>query len=339
MFEQVLQVPKGIIVPLTTPFKQKTNSSYAADLNSVKKVTDYVIDEQGHSKTPLCQGVFPLGTTGEFWLLNPEEQLKVIDAVVSETNGRVPVLAGVTQIADNEKPTLEQIARINRMKENKPDFLVVQPLVFHSNRGLRYLFQKIKDSTDIPVVAYNFLGVIESLMKWGIIKRTFKKENTQPERLREISSYISAFKDSSGDLSLFGKYLYSVAGTPVLGFLGDESKFYETFLTYKFNNNFGGGVLGIGNAAPWIIARLYNSIFDGDIGDMKTIQIEINKINKGYRASGNIPAVLKTVQGRRGLCEPVYSGNRVFGVEDIARKTLEIAGISRCYLEAAHSHE
>src|SRR5437763_15921439 len=38
--------------------------------------------------------LFPLGTSGEFALLNDEERRTVIRTVVDQTNGRVPVLAG-----------------------------------------------------------------------------------------------------------------------------------------------------------------------------------------------------------------------------------------------------
>ncbi len=48
-------------------------------------------------------GLFPLGTTGEFAMLDRDERRLVLQEVVNAANGRVPVLAGVSD------PSMENI--------------------------------------------------------------------------------------------------------------------------------------------------------------------------------------------------------------------------------------
>ena len=74
----------GIWSPMPTPFDR----SGEVDVNRLKELTDYLI-EGG------VDGLFPLGTTGEFALLNGKERRDIVTTVVDRANSRVPVLAGI----------------------------------------------------------------------------------------------------------------------------------------------------------------------------------------------------------------------------------------------------
>ena len=81
----------GTTVPIVTPFDEEGR----VDVESLKKLTDHVIDN-GLS----C--LYPCGTTGEMLLLSVEERKLVSETVVKQAAGRVPVFvhAGAMTLAD-----------------------------------------------------------------------------------------------------------------------------------------------------------------------------------------------------------------------------------------------
>ena len=73
---------KGSIVALITPFKNNVldQDKYASLYHHIKNGTN---------------GVVPAGTTGESPTLDHDEHKKVIEIAVKETNGKIPVIAGI----------------------------------------------------------------------------------------------------------------------------------------------------------------------------------------------------------------------------------------------------
>ena len=73
---------KGSMPALITPFKDG-----AVDLDTLKKLVDWHIDQGSH-------GLVPVGTTGESPTLTHDEHELVVETVVTAAAGRVPVIAG-----------------------------------------------------------------------------------------------------------------------------------------------------------------------------------------------------------------------------------------------------
>src|SRR5207245_8699806 len=76
---------EGIIAPMATAITHDEK----IDAKTTRTLVDFLI-EGG------IDGLFPLGTSGEVALFDREGRKNVIDTVVDQTNGRVPVLAGVS---------------------------------------------------------------------------------------------------------------------------------------------------------------------------------------------------------------------------------------------------
>src|SRR5438093_9164012 len=74
---------EGIVAPMATALAPDGH----IDEKRTRTLVDFLIDGG-------IDALFPLGTSGEFALLNDEERRTVIRTVVDQTNGRVPVLAG-----------------------------------------------------------------------------------------------------------------------------------------------------------------------------------------------------------------------------------------------------
>src|SRR5689334_12158811 len=73
----------GSIPAIITPFKKNGG----LDLPALKKLVKYQI-EGG------TDGIVPCGSTGEAATMTEEEYSQVIETVVKEVNGRIPVIAG-----------------------------------------------------------------------------------------------------------------------------------------------------------------------------------------------------------------------------------------------------
>src|SRR2546429_4254033 len=73
---------EGIVAPMATALAPDGH----IDEKRTRILVDFLIDGG-------IDALFPLGTSGEFALLNDEERRTVIRTVVDQTNGRVPVLA------------------------------------------------------------------------------------------------------------------------------------------------------------------------------------------------------------------------------------------------------
>lgn len=79
-------VPKGIIPPIVIPFHADGTINY-----DVYRQVIGIISQGVH-------GIFPMGTTGEFYGVTDEEHRKLLEVTVETVNGRVDVYAGANDI-------------------------------------------------------------------------------------------------------------------------------------------------------------------------------------------------------------------------------------------------
>src|SRR5256885_7695600 len=74
---------EGIWTPIPTPLTKRGR----VDTDATRRLVDFLI-EAG------IDGLLPLGTSGEFALLQREERKTLVDVVVDQADSRVPVVAG-----------------------------------------------------------------------------------------------------------------------------------------------------------------------------------------------------------------------------------------------------
>ena len=164
----------GCGTALVTPFTTEGKLDEA----SVTRLARRQIDRGIHF-------LVPCGTTGESPSLSHAEKLRVIELVVKEANGQVPVLAGagsydtqtaVTLVADMAQAGVDGVLSVTPFY-NKP-----------TQEGLYRHFETIADSTDLPIVLYN------------VPSRTGC--NIQPETLQRLAliTNIVGIKEASGNL-------------------------------------------------------------------------------------------------------------------------------------------
>ena len=86
---------KGIIPPIITPMYEDESINVA----ELRRQVDRMIEGGVHA-------LFPFGTNGEGYILTAAEKKLVLETVIEQCNGRVPVYAGTGCISTKE--TVEQ---------------------------------------------------------------------------------------------------------------------------------------------------------------------------------------------------------------------------------------
>ena len=136
---------RGVIVPLITPFQDDLSIDFAG----VAKLVDYYVEEVG------CDGLVPCGTTGESATLSHKEHADVIQAVVKQARGRVPVIASAGSNSTKEAVELTRLAA----ELGADATLQVCPYYNKPTQaGLFNHFASIAEASGLPLIVYNIPG-------------------------------------------------------------------------------------------------------------------------------------------------------------------------------------
>jgi 4-hydroxy-tetrahydrodipicolinate synthase len=133
------------------------------------------------------EAIVPVGSTGEAATLSEEEQSQVIEMVVDQVRGRIPVIAGASA-----NSTLKAIALAQEAKRQGVDaILTVAPFYNKpTQEGLYQHFGAIAEAVGIPLILYNVPGRTAS----NIEARTAL-------RLAGDIPSIAGVKEASGNLA------------------------------------------------------------------------------------------------------------------------------------------
>jgi len=134
----------GVGTALVTPF----TADGSVDEAAVRRLARRQIEAGIHFLSP-C------GTTGEAPTLSTDEKVRVVELVVEEAAGRVPVLAGA-----GGYDTREVVQLVRRMERaGAQGILSVTPYYSRPTpEGLFQHYQAVADSTQLPIVLYNVPG-------------------------------------------------------------------------------------------------------------------------------------------------------------------------------------
>lgn len=161
-------------------------------------------------------GLTPLGSTGEFAYLDAAQRRRIVEVVVDQARGRVPVVAGVaaTTTADAERQARDYAAI------GADGILAIMEAYFPvSEAGVVAYFSAIADATDRPVVLYtnpNFqrsdlsLPAIDALSRHPRIVG-IKDASTNTGRL------LSILNRTEGRLEVFAASAHIPAAVMLIG--------------------------------------------------------------------------------------------------------------------------
>ena len=183
----------GVGTALVTPFRKDGS----IDEPAVRRLARRQIDGGVHFLSPV-------GTTGEAPTLSHAEKLRVIELVVEEAAGRVPVLAGAGGYDTREVADFAR--QVERTGAN--GLLSVTPYYNKPTpEGMYQHFKTIADSTRLPIILYNVPSRTAINLDVKTTARLSEVPNIvgikAPGDLVQISEIISATADDfivlSGD--------------------------------------------------------------------------------------------------------------------------------------------
>jgi 4-hydroxy-tetrahydrodipicolinate synthase len=167
---------QGTGTALITPFDEDLNVDYIA----LRKLVEFQVSNK-------VDFLVVLGTTAESPVIDEDERRKIIDTVISEVNGKIPIVIG-TGSNDTRK-----VVKLNKIAEDsKADgVLIVNP---YYNKGTQSSliehYRYISERTALPIILYNVPG------------RTAM--NMHPDTILKIHSVcpnVVSVKEACGDIS------------------------------------------------------------------------------------------------------------------------------------------
>ncbi len=166
---------QGTGTALVTPFKKNG----AVDENALRKLVDWQIKNK-------IEFLVPCGSTGESATMTRGERRRVIEIVLEQANGRVPVVAGT-----GTNSTLDSIHMTKDAKQIGIDTVLLVGPYYNkpTQEGFYRHFRTIAEECDVKVVLYNVPGRTGS--------------NILPEttlRLAEEVKNVAAIKEASNNI-------------------------------------------------------------------------------------------------------------------------------------------
>ena len=264
---------EGVYTALVTPMA----ADGKVDEKALRRLVDFQV-EGG------VQGLVPVGTTGESPTLGGDECKRVIQVVVEQVRGRVPVIAGA-----GSNSTAEAIEYARDAKEVGADAtLQVTPYYNKpTNQGILAHFRAIADAVNLPLVVYNIAG------------RTGK--NIENAVMLELAGHrnITAVKEASGDI---GQIMDLISRKPadftVLS--GDDN------LTFPIMALGGKGVISVAsNLVPDRMAKLVGLALKGDWDSARKLHYELLPLFKSMFLETN-PIPIKAAMAMKGMMTETY---------------------------------
>jgi 4-hydroxy-tetrahydrodipicolinate synthase len=260
--------PKGIIPAMVTP----VTPDGKINAEALRKLTRYLIDGGVH-------GLFPVGSQGEFYALTFEEKKRVIEVVVEETRGRVPVYAGTGAVTTREAIALTKMAE----EAGVSAVSILTPFFIKPNEEeLFEHYTAIAKTTRLPILLYN------NPQRTGVnISAEFVARASQVKN-------IVGIKDSSGDLTLTSEYIRRTGGAfSVLA--GRDTLIYGT-LCYGGK----GAIAATANVAPKVIVEIYEAFQKGDLKSSLEAQFRLAPLRLAFDL-GTFPVVIKEALNLIGI--------------------------------------
>ncbi|MGW6402560.1 4-hydroxy-tetrahydrodipicolinate synthase [Streptomyces sp. NPDC055134] len=224
----------GILTALATPYDE------AGDIDEklLRRLVDRSVDAG-------VAGVVAGGSTGEFATMTGDERRLLVETVVDQAGGRVPVIAQTGAVATREAIALTQHAQ----KAGADVVMVVAPYYEALTRDetLRYL-RTVADSVSIPVMLYNIpdaTGVNLDPDTVGLLAR-------EQENIRYI-------KDTSADMAQAGQLIHR-HGDVIDTFLG-----WDSLLLASVAEGAAGVMAGTANVMAADLVAVHQALTAGEL--------------------------------------------------------------------------
>jgi len=234
----------GVIPAMITSF----NKDESINKEGIRKTVNYLISEK-------VDGLYVTGSTGETFLMSQEEKKQVIEIIVEEVDGRVPVIAHIGSIGTKITTELGMHA-----EKIGVDALSALPPFYYgfSNDEIFKYYTDISNSTNLPITVYNISHA--NLMDFDMLKKLASIEN------------VKGVKYTAATHFNFSKIKKEI---------GENFKIYSGMDEMALSGLISGadGIIGsFYNLMPELFVEMFKQVKNNNINEAKKIQEKINII-------------------------------------------------------------
>jgi 4-hydroxy-tetrahydrodipicolinate synthase len=264
---------QGTGTAMITPFRDDGS----IDEKALRRFVDFQIDGG-------VDMLLPCGTTGEGATLDADETDRVLQIVIEQSQGRVPVIVGAG--SNSTAKAVQATKRAKKLGAN--GVLSVGPYYNKpTQQGYYEHFKAIAEAENIPIIAYNVPG-----------RTSGNIEAKTMLRLAEITNIV-AVKEASGNLSQIMEIIKDAPGQfRVLS--GDDAMALPIVMLG------GDGIVSVvSNEAPAVMSAMIDAALQSDITKARELHYKLLALmNINFIESNPIP--VKAALAMMGLIGENY---------------------------------
>jgi len=237
--------PQGVYVAMLTPFGE--DGSINEEI--LRRMVDFQIDR-------CVDGLFPVSSVGEIVHMTQEERVRLMEIVVDQSAGRVPVTPGV-----GTSHPAHSIFLAQRAKELGCSAVVIAPPHFYkiSDEMVEKYYETIADAVDIPIILYN-IPLFTQPLHYDVVKRLSRRPN------------IVGMKDSSGSMVDLIHFMDKVrlVGEQLTFLTGREDTFFPALMLGAK-----GCMTAMSGILPEVMVGIYRAWKAGDYDKARELQFSV----------------------------------------------------------------
>jgi 4-hydroxy-tetrahydrodipicolinate synthase len=263
---------KGSMVALVTPM----NIDQSVDYSGLAKLVDFHLSHQ-------TDALVVVGTTGEAAVLSAGEKFKIIEAVVKQVAGKIPVIAGTA--AQGTQQTIELTQQAESLGVDGA--LVMTPAYIKPpQRSLIAHYRAVAQNTKLPIILYNVPG------------RTACDLSIETAIALADVDNIIAIKEASGDV-LRTQAIIENCGDKLMVYSGEDA------LTLDLMKLGAKGAISVtANIAPRLMHKLCQAALDADWPEAQEIDNRLQPLHEILFCESN-PIACKWALSEMGYCTDV----------------------------------
>lgn len=234
----------GVMPAMITSF----NKDESINKEGLRNIINHSINEK-------VNGLYVTGSTGETFLMSPEEKKKVIDIIVEEVNGRVPVIAHIGSIGTKITTDLAEYAT----KAGVDGLSALPPFYYNfTNEEIFNYYSDIAKSSDLPIIIYNIERA--NLMDIDTLKKLAAIENIKGVKYTAATHFN--FEVIKKEIGNYFKIYNGMDQMAISGLISGADGLIGSFY----------------NLMPEIFVQIFENIKNGNIAEAKKLQIKANVI-------------------------------------------------------------
>ncbi|MEE2935230.1 MAG: dihydrodipicolinate synthase family protein [Planctomycetota bacterium] len=261
----------GILTPNITP----VDAAGRIDEERLRGYVDWLIDRG-------VDGIYPNGSTGEFVRFTAEERRRIVQIVVEQADGRVPVLAGAAEA--NVKATIEACNAYGDMGVRA--VAIVAPFYYRlTSEGVYAYFREIAEHVSVDVTLYNIPLFASPIDVETVV------------RLASEFPRVIGIKDSSGDLPNMMRMISAIRP------MRDDFSFltgWDAALAPMLIAGADGGTNATSGVVPELTRAVHRNVITGNHREAMRLQYQLLPLFDAMISLGEFPEGFRAGARSRG---------------------------------------